>query len=404
MTAEVIEGEVREVEHERAVVVASPNIPAAVGTFALAALDDDEFDRRLAIMEKGRDRVARIQRALMTPDVDFGTIPGTPKPTLLKPGAEKLAQAYGLAADFTPERHIGDGETAPALAYVTRCQLHLGSIDGPIVAVGYGSSNSWERKHRYRAGERVCPSCGKPGTILKSKRGAPEWFCWAKKGGCGATFPIDDKRITDQVVGDIENPDPWDLDTTLLKMAEKRAFVDATLRATAASGLFTQDVEDLHHEALGGEAPQPAPEPRSEPRQAPAPSDGPDVLHGTATAGKSAPVDLNLRQTPDGPILGFVVVGPEGKGRTQVIALGQLADAIWDAIGQDGHNLDGCVVSCEGTVERVPWQKDGKDMPPYRRMTLARIEAPAFTLPDPMPAADPAEQAAIDASLASLPW
>ena len=32
----------------------------------------------------------------------------------------------------------------------------------------------------------------------------------------------------------------------MLKMAEKRAFVDAVLRATASSSLFTQDLEDMY--------------------------------------------------------------------------------------------------------------------------------------------------------------
>jgi hypothetical protein len=226
------------------------------GTFALAVMTDQEFETRMAVLKKGRERIAQIQRGLMDKDVDFGTIPGTPKPTLLKPGAEKLCDFYRFAADFIPERYVGDGQTAPHLAYKTRCELHQGNLDGPIVAVGYGSANSWERRYRYRTGERACPECGAVGTLLRSKRGKPEWFCWAKKGGCGKTFDIKDPKVVEQQVGDIENPDPWDLDTTLLKMAEKRAHVDATLRATAASGLFTQDVEDLGPQAQE-EPPQP---------------------------------------------------------------------------------------------------------------------------------------------------
>jgi len=226
---EVIEGEVTTRE---------------AGTSALAALTEDEFTTRLAELKRGRERIATIQRELMDKDVDYGTIPGTPKPTLLKPGAEKLCDIYGLRADFDIERSVGDGVTAPSLSYQTRCTLHLGALDGPAVAVGYGAANSWERKYRYRLAERACPSCGMIGTLLKSKKGKPEWFCWAKKGGCGSTFPIMDPQVTQQALGQIDNPDPWDLDTTLLKMAEKRSHVDATLRACAASGLFTQDVED----------------------------------------------------------------------------------------------------------------------------------------------------------------
>lgn len=228
--------------HEESRVSVLPE--AQAGTFALAAMDDTEFKTRLALLKKGRDRIALIQRELMDKDVDYGTIPGTPKPTLLKPGAEKLNDIYGHRADFIPERIVGDGVSAPSLAYSVRCELHLGTLDGPVVAVGYGSANSWERKHRYRRAERACPKCGLIGSLLRSKS-EPEWFCWRKKGGCGATFKLNDPAITDQALGDVENPDPWDLDTTLLKMAEKRAHVDATLRATAASGLFTQDVEDV---------------------------------------------------------------------------------------------------------------------------------------------------------------
>jgi hypothetical protein len=65
-----------------------------------------------------------------------------------------------------------------------------------------------------------------------------------------------------------ENPDIADVYNTCLKMAKKRALVDATLTATGASDFFTQDVED------GGIPPEPepswheapkAPEPKKQP-------------------------------------------------------------------------------------------------------------------------------------------
>lgn len=262
---DVVDGEFTEAP-QRGLQVVPDGAIAAVGVLAIADLTDVEFDRRLASLEKGRDRTARIQKALMKQDVDYGTIPGTPKPTLLKPGAEKLCFAYGLVADFMPQRVLGDGVTAPNLAYQTRCNLHLGSLDGPIVAVGYGSANSWERKHRYRSGERVCPACGKSGSIIKGKAEyGGGWLCFTKKGGCGAKYGDKDQAILGQIVGEIENPDPWDLDTTLLKMAEKRAHVDATLRGTAASGLFTQDIEDAPD---AGAAAPPEAAPQRRPQQA----------------------------------------------------------------------------------------------------------------------------------------
>lgn len=215
------------------------------GTAALAMLADDEFEVRLEAMRRGRERITRIHRELMDPETDYGVIPGTNKPTLLKSGAEKLCDFYRLAAAFHPEIRIGDGESAPPITVVTECRLHLGTLDGPVVNTGHGAANSWERRYRYRRGERTCPACEKTGTIIKGRAEfGGGWTCWAKKGGCGAKWRDDAPEIVDQPVGDVENGDPYDLLNTLLKIAEKRAYVDATLRATATSGLYSQDAPE----------------------------------------------------------------------------------------------------------------------------------------------------------------
>src|SRR5690606_22905756 len=43
---------------------------------------------------------------------------------------------------------------------------------------------------------------------------------------------------------------PADVANTILKMAKKRAQVDAVITATAASDIFTQDIEDLPEEVV----------------------------------------------------------------------------------------------------------------------------------------------------------
>lgn len=110
-------------------------------------------------------------------------------------------------------------------------------------------------------------------------------------------------------------------------------------------------------------------------------ADGLVTLDGTVAGGKSAPVDLLLRQSSEGPMLGFVLVS-ERTGRTQVVAVGQLADDLWDAIEHDGSHIQGKPATVTGRLERVAWTKDGKDMPPYKRLTLERITALGWTLPD----------------------
>jgi len=49
-----------------------------------------------------RSAIVEFTRRIMIKDQDFGEIPGTSKPTLLKPGAEKLCSFFGLEPEFTP--------------------------------------------------------------------------------------------------------------------------------------------------------------------------------------------------------------------------------------------------------------------------------------------------------------
>jgi hypothetical protein len=198
----------------------------------------------LAMYQAKKDFIDGILRS----GVDFGVIPGSDKPALFKPGAEKMVSFFGLSPtfddiatieDWTGEQHNGE----PFFYYRQKCKLYKGER---VIATADGSCNSWEKKYRYRNSERTCPQCGNT-SIFKSKN-KPEFYCWAKKGGCGATFPLTDKRITDQEVGQIKNPDVSELTNTILKMAQKRALVAAVLIGTAVSDYFTQDVEDFTSE------------------------------------------------------------------------------------------------------------------------------------------------------------
>lgn len=210
------------------------------------------MDMEVAVMR--RNNVVEFVKRIMVDGVDYGKIPGAgDKPTLLKPGAEKLSTFFGLTPMFIPisvvEDWTGDEHKGEAFFYYRyRCELHR---TGNLVASSEGSCNTWESKYRYRKGERVCPSCGKP-AIKKSKyppKGRPSdlpgWYCFSKADGCGAEFDANDKRIIDQEVGRILNPDVADQVNTVQKMAQKRSLIAATLLAVNASEFFTQDIEDM---------------------------------------------------------------------------------------------------------------------------------------------------------------
>lgn len=177
---------------------------------------------------------------------DYGIIPGTKKKTLLKSGAEKLCEIYGLADTYEVMSKVENWDTG-LFDYTLKCIL-TSRRDDSLVGTGVGSCSTWESKYRWRESQKACPACGAV-AIIKGKdfsgRGGPTgWLCWQKKGGCGAKFADGDQSIEGQPTGRVENPDIIDAKNTVLKMAQKRAKVAAVIGVTRSSGIFTQD-EDL---------------------------------------------------------------------------------------------------------------------------------------------------------------
>ena len=87
-------------------------------------------------------------------NTDFGVIKGTKKPSLYKPGAEKLVMLYKLMCRYTIESKIEqyDGKNA-FFMYVVKCSLYKGFTlsDGTYKEVEYassfGSSNTNESRN-----------------------------------------------------------------------------------------------------------------------------------------------------------------------------------------------------------------------------------------------------------------
>jgi hypothetical protein len=219
-----------------------------------------------ALKEEAQQRqlLGQYVKEQMTAGTDFGVIPGTDKPTLLKPGAEKLVDIYRCYAEYICVAKTEDFDK-PLFAYEFKSRI-IHRESGSVVAEGVGSCNSREGKYRWRNGDRKCPKCSKAGTLKKSKfppRGAPQgtepgWYCYAKVGGCGAEFAANDKTIVGQEVGKVENDDVCTYANTVLKMAKKRALVDAAIALARCSDIFTQDVEDLHENTTAANDEQPA--------------------------------------------------------------------------------------------------------------------------------------------------
>jgi hypothetical protein len=174
------------------------------------------------------DQMRKIQQAMkeaMKEGEHYGTIPGTQKPTLLKPGAEKLVFLFRLDPQYEV---IESSENDRLVSYTVRAVI-FHSPTGTRLASGMGQANSREAKYRYRW-ETVEERPDKKTAEALKLKGLGRW-----------------RKFSGQWVWQIrvENDNPMDQANTLLKMACKRALIAGVLNATAASDIFTQDLEDL---------------------------------------------------------------------------------------------------------------------------------------------------------------
>jgi len=244
--------------------------------------------------------IQELTRRAMRSGEHYGIIPGTSrkdkdgkelaKPSLLKPGAEKLSMMFLVPPTYT-------GPDCPVIyanghiEYRLTCTL-ANIKTGEVWGQGVGSCTTLESKYRFRKAEQVCPKCGKPAIIKGKQEFGGGWLCFAKKGGCGAKFLDGDTTIENQNMGRIEHDNPADYYNTVLKMAKKRAQVDAVLTCTAASDLFTQDLEDMVDNGLiQDHTATDKTSPKSDPPATPTKDNQPQA-QAAADEGKKAPDDI----------------------------------------------------------------------------------------------------------------
>lgn len=203
--------------------------------------------------------VQEIMRAVMRENEHFGKIPGAKKNCLFKSGAEKLSFTFRLFPEFeVTEKAIGDHHRE----VIVKCVLR--DPTGREVGQGVGSCSTMESKYRWRSSADL-EATGKPVPkgYWDTKKDDPS-KAQALIGGKGFVAKKDDNgawMIFAKTAGDrVENPDIADVWNTVLKMAKKRAHVDAVITATATSDIFTQDVEDLPNFGTTGQSRRPGDE------------------------------------------------------------------------------------------------------------------------------------------------
>lgn len=181
---------------------------------ALSIIDTVEIDNIANTMAKIQQMQNVVQKTLKEGH-DFGEVPGTSKPTLLKPGGEKICMLFGLNPEYEFLKTTEDYDKE-FFSYNIRCTLFK---NGQPVAQGVGSCNSKEKKYRFINVDKI-----------------PDNYI-------GQSEEFTDKY--GRIKYKINNTDICSLVNTILKMAKKRAFIDAVLQVASLSEVFTQDVEDM---------------------------------------------------------------------------------------------------------------------------------------------------------------
>jgi len=167
-----------------------------------------------------------LYKRIMTKGTDYDTIPGTPKPTLLKPGAEMLLRAFHLepVTEIMDKTNMDDADN-PFFDFTIKVTLYWIMGDGRKIRIGdgMGSANTRETRYAYRwlFGNDLPLGFDKQNAVKRTVKGYQQYRRNAS---------------ADEI---------YTLKNTVMKMAEKRALVDAVLKVTGADRIFTQDVEDM---------------------------------------------------------------------------------------------------------------------------------------------------------------
>lgn len=184
--------------------------------------EDADQGALTAVQVSGRiQRIQQVMKKVMKKDVHFGVVPGTPKPSLWKPGAEVLCTTFRIAPSYVLDNQSDDDH----YEYVVRC-IGTHQETGKVLGEGMGAASSNEEKYKWRAA--VCPEEFEE---ADEDRKRVKW----RKGYQGAP-PEQIAQL---------RAEPADINNTVLKMACKRAQIAMVINVTGASDIFAQDLEDL---------------------------------------------------------------------------------------------------------------------------------------------------------------
>lgn len=162
----------------------------------------DELEAQVLLIREAMDRTLK-------PDVHYGRIPGTQRPSLWQPGAEMLCQMFQFQTRFERTGAYEDWEQG-IFAYTYKC--YLADRNGTPVSEREGTCSTEEDKYKSQHVERVVGN-----RTLRAIR------------------PAEQREV-------------------IMQMAQKRAYVAVVRGSAAASAIFSQDDELVPEESTGSRA------------------------------------------------------------------------------------------------------------------------------------------------------
>jgi hypothetical protein len=197
------------------------NQVATIQPRAIAAFTADDMKTHV-------QRIQQVMKAVMKDGTHYGKIPGTPKPSLWKPGAEVLCVTFHIA----PSYRVDDLSDEDCIRYQMTC-VGTHQRTSAILGEGMGECSSNEEKYKWR------------------RTTGPKEFEATEERRRRVKYGYDREARAEYEVRQVRT-EPADIANTVLKMACKRAQIAMTLNVTAASDIFTQDLEDLPPEIREG--------------------------------------------------------------------------------------------------------------------------------------------------------
>lgn len=181
-----------------------------------------EWEKPL-VLKKRIQKMLEIQQNVMKRGVDYDIIPGCKKPSLMKPGGELLMVTFKLSDRITYNKTIGEDGS---IDYEVITNIYTQNSD-VYLGCGAGSASTNEEKYKWR--KAVCPEeyDDTPDHLKRTK-----WF----KADQWHPRPYKVQQI---------RTNPSDVANTVFKMAKKRSKLDGVMSTTAASRIYTQDLEDM---------------------------------------------------------------------------------------------------------------------------------------------------------------